>query len=286
MKCSLLISSISDLSQINLGSNIMIKYLDKEAPPNSVSFYLSARIIAITNDVGASINNNSTIDIKYICDGSVEKNASVSRIKLSTTPSDPEALVSAIEDLKNRITALIPKRPDLQSALLDMDLQLLRQMIQHNAITVTDMLNILNVLLSTLNSLQAPVRVESCTNWCLEFEAKCRSCISFQEMVVYLPCFFEFTAACIDELLRDMANYYISGLVPVMVKHGSSFLSSKFLNRLKDGQVTINQTYNMLLNQLSPLSNLKSCRADIEEAFGGASDSFNISKVFTDSGIN
>jgi hypothetical protein len=285
MKCSLQISSVTDVSQIQLGSIIMVKYVDKELPPNSASFYLSAKIISITNDVGASTNNNSTIDIKYICDGSTEQSVSMSRIKLSTAPSDPESLIAAIEDLKNRITALIPKRPDLQSSLLGMDLQLLRQMIEQNALTVTDTLNILNVLLSTLNSLQAPVRVESCTNWCIEFESKCRSCATFHEMAVYLPCFFEFTAACIDELLRDMANYYISGLVPVMVKHGSSFLSSKFLNRLKDGQVTINQSYNMLLNQLSPLSNLKSCRADIEEAFGGEPDSFDISKVLTDSGI-
>ena len=143
----------------------------------------------------------------------------------------------------------MPRRPDLQAAAFSrLDLELLSQMISHNAMNLDDLLNYLLPMLLTIKSLQAPIRAEFTDNWLQSFLNSCRAKQTINDVYDYLPYFFEFSTACIDEVLRDMANYYIANLVPVMQSQGPSFLRSKFMKQLKDGSVSLSNTFTAIHN--------------------------------------
>lgn len=224
------------------------------------SSYLSAKVLNINIS-----GDKKTLDVQYIYDEVTESNVDVGRIKLVTSTHNPSPLVTAIIELKDRIQSLMPRRSDLQVADFSrLDLDLLSQMIIHNAITTDDLLNYLLPLLLTIKSLGASVRSEFTGIWLESFVHKCRS-TNISEVFSYLPFFFEFCSACIDEVLRDMANYYIATLVPVMQKEAPSFLRKKFIKQLSEGKLSLTNTYASLRNIAS---NFETLRVDIDEALG------------------
>jgi len=152
----------------------------------------------------------------------------------------------------------MPRRPDLQAAAFSrLDLELLSQMIRHNAMNLDDLLNYLLPMLLTIKSLQAPIRAEVTDTWLQSFLNNCRSKSTINDVYDYLPYFFEFSTACIDEVLRDMANYYVANLVPVLQSQGPAFLRSKFMKQLKDGSVSLSNTFTAIHNVASNFNTMR-----------------------------
>jgi len=227
--------------------------------------HLSAKILKIENE-----NDRKVLEVQYVYDEVKEKNVDISRVKLVSSSPNPLPLVTAIIELKERIQSLMPRRLDLQEAAFHgLDLELLSQMIRHSALNTDDLLNYLLPMLLTITSLQAPIRAEVTNVWLQSFLNKCRSAATIDEVFEYLPYFFEFSTACIDEVLRDMANYYIANLVPIMQKEGPAFLRSKFVKQLNEGSVSLTNTFSTIHNVAS---NFGTIRVDIDEALGLGQD--------------
>ena len=79
--------------------------------------------------------------------------------------------------------------------------------------------------------------------------------------------FFERATAVIEEIQRDMANYYISVLVPVLQQQqGIEYLKAKFQMHVQTGQISLDATASLLYAQLMPVSHLQNTIKDLTEA--------------------
>ena len=94
----------------------------------------------------------------------------------------------------------------------------------------TTLVNHLNV---PLGQLMAPARFHRLESWMQSFLSISTTFSTFGEILPFLPFFFEVTSAFVEELQRDMVNYYISVLAPTLYKNGHELLALKFQQRLK-----------------------------------------------------
>ena len=65
-----------------------------------------------------------------------------------------------------------------------------------------------------LSQLLAPARLPRMENWTERITSIAEAAATLDAFLPYIPFFFEVTMAFIEELQRDMANYYISVLAP------------------------------------------------------------------------
>lgn len=100
-------------------------------PPGQLTsraVYDSARVTGI---------HESSVDVVYQSDHSIERNVSFERIKLSVVAPHPDMLLSAFRDIINRIMKLTPNRKDFTDKLAEaLDEELYSQMIVNDALGV------------------------------------------------------------------------------------------------------------------------------------------------------
>lgn len=100
-------------------------------PPSStiaqgLVVYDSARVTSIYD---------SSVDVTYLSDNSMERNVSFDRIKLADMPPQPELFLGSLRDLISRVASLTPNRRDFSDRLNEaLDEPLYIQMILNNAI--------------------------------------------------------------------------------------------------------------------------------------------------------
>jgi hypothetical protein len=254
---------------------------------------LTVRVLAIhtaqPSDSTPHSNNplaELSIDVEYTSDGIREDGVSGERIVLAdATVPDPTPLVVALRDLAQQIASFTPNRPDIQQDVLSsVDAALLSQMIINRALDpVADLLPILQFFQRSLQSLQAPSRTAVTEAWIravAESFHKVEGFVapgtapssgqrrgkSIDEVAPLLPVYFERATAVVEEIQRDMANYYISVLVPVLQQQGHEFLKEKFQQRLLRGQVSLDATASLIYSQLTPAEAFQACVKDLVEA--------------------
>ena len=266
----------------------------------------TAKILAIHT----VINDNKEeiyYDIEYTCDHTLENSVISSRIVLKNTViSDPTPLLLALQDLGNQIASLTPNRSDIQQEIHStIDIPLLSQMIVNRALDpVSDLLPILQYFQRSLQALQAPSRTSISDAWIRDLTESFykvettstsptttaavvavpssgqRRGRSLDEVAPLLPLFFERATAVIEEIQRDMANYYISVLVPVLQQQqGIEYLKAKFQMRVQTGQISLDATASLLYAQLMPVSHLQNTIKDLTEAGACSEEGFALSDI-------
>lgn len=227
-------------------------------------------------------------DVEYLCDGIREDGVHLSRIVLAgAAVPDPTPLLMALQDLAMQIASFTPNRPDIQQEVMaTVDAALLSQMVVTRSLDpVTDLLPILQYFQRSLKSLQAPSRTAITDAWIKQIaesfhkvdnapesssnlvgSSSQRRGKSLDEVAPLLPPFFERATSIVEEIQRDMANYYISVLVPVLQQQGSEYLNEKFQARVRNGMVSLDATASLLFAQLQPAESLQGTVRDLIEA--------------------
>jgi hypothetical protein len=209
MVWSLKTSPISNPNQ-DLAVGLIIPIAVPTSPTTIV--YESARITSINRDA-----SETTIDVQYLSDSSYERNIPLTRLKYASQAKDPSMFLSSLQDLIRRVSSLTPNRKDLQDRLIEsFDMELLNQMIVHNAMNVEDCLKLFYHLFVSILRLQAPVRSELSKRWWKQFIEDAKKCNSFQDFVDFIPQFFTYTAQMIDEILRDV-SLTVTGMIRSLV---------------------------------------------------------------------
>lgn len=221
---------------------------------------MSAKIVKLYYDeedlINAKQNNNdapvSTVagslliggDVVYLADGGLERGVDFrSRLVLSSDPPSERPLINALKDVTVRLTDTVPNRPDVLESLkksIDAD-GLLQQMLSRRGVATADDLlrGTLQPLISVLQSLQAVDKSELTEQWWATFRAACvprtqsalNALDAFNSCVVNLPAFFEFMSACIDDLRRDIANFFVAQLSVALQSSGPGYLGQKLITR-------------------------------------------------------
>eukprot|EP01041_Mallomonas_annulata_P002376 gene2376-4612_t len=282
--CSLQTSTLTDVTELREGMIVpvfenptatttaaAVTDNDHTSPSPSTQ---SAKVLSI---------HGNMIDVQYINDNTKQNNIPISQIKLSNASMDATPLLEALSDLRTRISNLTPNRPDIALQLQNLiDVDFLKQIIHRKVISISDISQILLYLLEYLLNLQAPIRSEYTRLWMNEFRNKCTelgtlgSFEGFQAFIVYLPSFFEFCSDIIDEIVLDMANYYISTLSESLHIHGASILSQIFLDKVSssssssqmqdnDRGVRIDATAYWLSCQIRLVAERESCVAELRD---------------------
>ena len=142
--------------------------------------------------------------VEFIIDNKTEK-IPISRIKRTEHGIDPSLFLSSLKDIREQIAMIIPSRNDVHQMLASaIDVPLLTQMIQRDALNASDVLRIFMSIVETLLSLQSPVRAEQTLAWFRQYQALCNNHTSFQDIVAYIPDFFEVVSLRLEELRTEV----------------------------------------------------------------------------------
>lgn len=239
---------------------------------------ITGRILAVNSEEEGYL----FVDVEFLVDGVVEKHiplladagSAVYSIKWEPPAgepqlSDPEPFLQSLEDCCNRIGALTPKRPELlQQLVASMDMPLLHQMLSTRSIGGEELSVVAAKLFYAVDQLVSPFRLDEPTRkqWIQSFLSELRGAATFQERILLLPALFEFVTLSAEQVGRDMANYYVAGLAPVLHQHGRSFLSGKLLQRVRDGKSSLKVLATSVIQQLGPATQLKRTIDELAEA--------------------
>ena len=154
---------------------------------------------------------------------------SFDRVKQTHHGVDLSQFFSAFGDLHTKISSFSQAHK-----IEPVDYELIVQMMRHQSISAHQLASTLVKHLNvSLGQLMAPARSHRLDSWTQSFLSISSTFTSFDEILPFLPFFFEVTSAFVEELQRDMVNYYISVLAPNLYRSGHELLASKFEKRLK-----------------------------------------------------
>lgn len=111
------------------------------------------------------VNEDGTVDVTYVLDGHKETRP-ISDFRTKSDPLDFEPLLALIEDVREKLTELTPKRTDLAAELkAKLDTELLGQMAWKGVLDAKAISALLAFVVGRLMALQAPVRAEQTHAW-------------------------------------------------------------------------------------------------------------------------
>ncbi len=218
MICALRPSTISKFEDVTIGSQIAVTLPEQ---PTALVF-----MTAIIDTIDT---NDQKLSISYLCTKKKEINVSFDRIKRSHHGVDLSQFFAAFGDLHTKISSFSQKHQ-----MEAVDYELLVQMMKNQSISAHQLATILvNHLNFPLERLMAPARAHRLESWIQSFLSLSATFTTFDEILPFLPFFFEVTSAFVEELQRDMVNFYISTLAPTLYRNGHELLALKFEQRLK-----------------------------------------------------
>jgi len=270
--------------QIQVGMVLPVRYNNHKGGEEGM--VLSSRVLIVHyQDVDSNHNFSNgrgicAVDLECLCDGSIEKNVALTRIKRSTDPPHCTPFLLCLQDTYTRLARLTPNRGDIHSDLLAAaDFPLWSQMITNQAMTPKDIIKIFSHLFANISNLQAPVRTESFVQWTNDYLRLLSACSTFQSAVPLLPLFFEFTSSCVDEILRDMANFHVTTLIPSMkTVHGPAYLSHHILTSLLGRGIYLDSTLSVLASCLADKEKKRETEGEVGEALGRVFDIVSLGK--------
>ena len=253
---------------ITTGEDIQVGAVIPVSVHESSNSFVSARVTSVSKIYfDDDTNPRLQISVVHLCDG-ISENISMSRVKNSSIV-DPAPLVGIIADLQAKILSMSPKSQQSSMAQRSLDLTYFANVLQNQAMNAKELLTAVMPLFFNLQMLQAPVRAEAMELWLNSYiENYYKAGDLVNDVIKFLPLFFEYISACIHELQRDMANYYISSLSPILQQHGVTFLRNKFLTRVQHGTVSVNQVVTLMMEVLSTGAKRQALCDELIEALG------------------
>jgi hypothetical protein len=158
-------SNIIHVEDLQVGWIIPIKQDDESS--------LTAEILQIMTEQHQQDSvGNSTLEVKYLADETVEQNIALHRVKLYAEISQGDLFIHLLYDIIQSIASFTPNLSDLRTKLLQcFDPQLMQQIIMAGSIDAKrDIYPIMHFLFHHLLNLQAEYRMESARQWWLQFE--------------------------------------------------------------------------------------------------------------------
>lgn len=207
----------------------------------------AARVEAVNKE-------NGTLDVVYLMDG-VKEQRPLGDFRLKSDPLDYEPLLALLEDVREKLIELTPRRKDLAAELqAHLDIQLLGQMARQGLLDAVTIHGLLAFVLERLMALQAPLRAAETRAWFSEIEVQAQAAMSEGKngqggstkptpaFVALLPRVFKTIFERINETRRDIANAHVEMLRPFLAQHGVVYERQKFAERLREGEVKLIHT--------------------------------------------
>jgi len=199
----------------------------------------AARVEAVNAEEG-------TLDVVYLMDG-VRERRPLGDFRLKSDPLDFEPLLALLEDVREKLTELTPRRKDLAAELqAHLDTQLLGQLARQGLLDAATIRGLLTFVVERLVALQAPLRAAETGAWFSGIQMQAQAAMREGEggqptpaFVALLPRVFQTIFERIDETRRDIANAHVQMLRPFLVQHGVAYERQKFAERLREGEVKL-----------------------------------------------
>jgi len=191
-----------------------------------------------------AVNEDETVDIEYLVDG-VKERRPIHQFRLKDDPLEYEPFLALVDEVREKLTSLTPRRIDLAEELrAHLDKKLLSQMALQGLLDAPAIYKLLKYIFDHLMALQAPVRVAETMSWISGFEKEVHASMSASQHAKYIPSafvallprVFRGIFARIDETQRDIADAHIQMLRPYLVQHGVEYEREKFAARFLTGQ--------------------------------------------------
>ncbi len=187
--------------------------------------YMSARVIGIRHPVVSGDVASMppaeivmpTLVVRFLADHAIEDGVSLSRVKCANTDMQAELLCNNLTAVLSTVADLTPTRADIRSTLeSSLDVELLTQMVNRRALAPSDILPIIHVILNALKNLLEPSRAARLDSWIMWINGLCQAPgVTFQDMVPLIPLILETCMSLVEEVKREMSNYFIESLVPL-----------------------------------------------------------------------
>lgn len=188
------------------------------------------------------------MDVIYLGDGMRERRP-LSELRRKGDPLDWEPLLALIDEVREKLTELTPKRADLAAELrAHLDTALLGQMARQGVLDGMSVRAALAFAVGRLTQLQAPARAAETAAWFGEMDARAEAALAESggkigpAFVALLPALFKAVFERVDETKRDVANAHVDMLRPFLARHGVAYERQKFQERLRAGEVKLQHT--------------------------------------------
>ena len=188
------------------------------------------------------------VDVVYLGDGMRERRP-LAELRRKGDPLDWEPLLALIDEVREKLAELTPKRADLAAELrAHLDTALLGQMARQGVLDGKGVRAALAFAVGRLTQLQAPARAAETAAWFGEMDARAEAALGESggkigpAFVALLPALFKAVFKRVDETKRDVANAHVGMLRPFLARHGVVYERQKFLERLRAGEVKLQHT--------------------------------------------
>jgi hypothetical protein len=221
----------------------------------SGSFFL-ARLEAV-HPAGPFGREEAMVDVTYLTDGMRERRP-LKDLRRRGDPLDYEPLLALLDDVRDRLAELTPKRADLAAELrAHLDTELLGQMARQGVLTAGSIRAALAFAVGRLTQLQAPARAAETAAWFAQMDGQVEAALGESGgamalgFVALLPQLFKAVFDRVDETKRDVANAHVGMLRPFLQQHGVAYERQKFYERLRAGEVKLQHTQAWLHDALA-----------------------------------
>ncbi len=217
------------------------------------SFFLA--LLEAVHPAGEYGRDEAVVDVVYLTDGTRERRP-LRDLRKAGDPLDFAPLLALLDDVREKLGELTPKRADLAAELrAHLDTELLGQMARRGVLEATSVQAALAFAVGRLTQLQAPARAAETAAWFAQMDAQAEAALASAEsvdgkkkqvmgpqFVALLPELFRTIFERIDETRRDVANAHVGMLRPFLAQHGVAYERQKFSERLRAGEVKLQHT--------------------------------------------
>jgi hypothetical protein len=252
--------------------------------------FYEAKIIKIHNE-------NGLYDIRYLQDNVEEYSIPFSQFRTSKDKIDPKPLISLLNEIIKRFEKATPNRIDLHQKYHEiLDIELLTQMLNNNALDNNHMLKIVHFFLDTLSNLEAPIRSVRTMKWKNDFNEYISNLSSssstsdnnednISPFLKILPSLFTFLHTALNQLQRDTVNVHLSIIANKFHQNheeeGMLYERKQFENKLNKNITTLQKTNNWLSSTMQAYCELPQSipsSTSITSSTSSSSDSYSNKK--------
>lgn len=154
---------------------------------------------------------------------------------MEESPPDLSQLVQTLRDLRSRLIGLTPNRHDFRDQIVTrVDLELIEQMIDNQALAVSDLSEVVQFMVGSLRDLEAPAKNAATDAWLQQMASELATLPLTEQWSVLLPRAFVYISDKIDTIACDSAKSKEAFLAGYLSSHGADYERDKFAAR---GQV-------------------------------------------------
>ena len=143
--------------------------------------------------------------------------------------------------MRGKIISIAPKKGKFVDEIMaNMDLELLSQMLEKDALRGESMQNLVNFICGQIIQFQAPVRNKKTAVWIKAYMEELKE--GTGTAVTKLPKLLEWVFERVEETQKDIANSHIEMLRPKLKENGKDYERERFNKRVEEGIVKLTNT--------------------------------------------